>query len=142
MKFLCVACDEKLELQKPTGPEEGSLSLSFQCPSCGHEIAMLTNAGETKLVQSLGVHFGRNDGPTPPMVGLRANLVEVRPEVLIDETSPEPVWTEAAEARLMEHPKFVQPVIRKTYSDYARRKGLSQITPEVMDEAYKWVGSK
>ena len=39
-------------------PDRGSLSVVYSCPECGYEMAMLTNAYETQVVQSLGVQIG------------------------------------------------------------------------------------
>jgi hypothetical protein len=58
MKFLCVPCDSAMKLQTVGPPEGGSLSVVYSCPECGYEIAMLTNAYETQIVQSLGVRIG------------------------------------------------------------------------------------
>ena len=58
MKFLCVPCDSPMKLQTVGPPERGSLSVVYACPECGYEIAMLTNAYETQVVQSLGVRIG------------------------------------------------------------------------------------
>ena len=58
MKFLCVPCDTPMKLQTVVPPERGSLSITYSCPECGYEIAMLTNAYETQVVQSLGVRIG------------------------------------------------------------------------------------
>lgn len=58
MKFLCVPCDSPMTLQSMGPPERGSLSVVYACPECGYEMAMLTNAYETQLVQSLGVRIG------------------------------------------------------------------------------------
>ncbi len=55
MKFLCVPCDSPMKLQTVAPPERGSLSVVYSCPECGYEMAMLTNAYETQVVQSLGV---------------------------------------------------------------------------------------
>ena len=140
MKFLCIPCDKPMQVQTTGGSETGSLSLTFHCSSCGHEIAMLTNTAETQLVQSLGVRVGHGEKPVTPLAQVRAHLTQARPESLIEDTAPEPAWTKAAEARLAEHPRFVQPVIRKTYTDYARREGLREITTEVMDAARRAVG--
>ena len=57
MKFLCVPCDSPMKLQTVGPPESGSLSVVYSCPECGYEIAMLTNAYETQMVQSLGVRI-------------------------------------------------------------------------------------
>jgi hypothetical protein len=58
MKFLCVPCDSPMKLQTVAPPERGSLSVVYACPECGYEMAMLTNAYETQVVQSLGVRIG------------------------------------------------------------------------------------
>src|SRR3954470_19142132 len=58
MKFLCVPCDSPMQLQTVSPPEGGSLSIVYSCPECGYEMAMLTNAYETQMVQSLGVRIG------------------------------------------------------------------------------------
>jgi hypothetical protein len=62
MKFLCVPCDSPMKLQTVGPPEGGSLSVVFSCPECGYEMAMLTNAYETQIVQSLGVRIGPEIG--------------------------------------------------------------------------------
>src|SRR5687767_14075792 len=58
MKFLCVPCDSPMKLESVGPPERGSLSVVYSCPECGYEMAMLTNAYETQVVQSLGVRIG------------------------------------------------------------------------------------
>ena len=63
MKFLCVPCDSPMKLQAVAPPDRGSLSVVYACPECGYEIAMLTNAYETQVVQSLGVRIG----PSTPL---------------------------------------------------------------------------
>ena len=62
MKFLCVPCDTPMKLQTVVPPDRGSLSVVYACPECGYEIAMLTNAYETQVVQSLGVRIGPDLG--------------------------------------------------------------------------------
>ena len=62
MKFLCIPCDSPMKLQTVGPPEGGSLSVVYSCPECGYEMAMLTNAYETQVVQSLGVRIGPDDG--------------------------------------------------------------------------------
>ena len=61
MKFLCVPCDSPMKLQTVGPPERGSLSVVYACPECGYEMAMLTNAYETQVVQSLGVRSARQE---------------------------------------------------------------------------------
>jgi hypothetical protein len=62
MKFLCVPCDTPMKLETVGPPERGSLSVVYSCPECGYEMAMLTNAFETQMVQSLGVRIGPSTG--------------------------------------------------------------------------------
>src|SRR4026209_1789262 len=62
MKFLCVPGDAPMKLQSVAPPERGSLSVVYSCPECGYEMAMLTNAYETQIVQSLGVRIGPGTG--------------------------------------------------------------------------------
>ena len=62
MKFLCVPCDSPMKLQTVGPPERCSLSIVYSCPECGYEMAMLTNAYETQVVQSLGVRIGPDGG--------------------------------------------------------------------------------
>lgn len=136
MKFLCIPCNEPMKLQEKGGENRSALNMEFKCPECGYSVSMLTNSGETQLVKSLGVKIGKKKSSYAPMATLRSSLTQSKiQQPIVDPTSPEPVWTEEAEERLAQHPGFVQPVIRKTYSDYARRLGLAEITPKFMDDA-------
>ena len=69
MKFLCVPCDSPMKLQSVGPPERGSLSVVYSCPECGYEMAMLTNAYETQVVQSLGVRIGPSTGEAAAEAG-------------------------------------------------------------------------
>ena len=71
MKFLCVPCDSPMKLQTVGPPERGSLSVVYSCPECGYEMAMLTNAYETQVVQSLGVRIGPDARPAQAQRGRR-----------------------------------------------------------------------
>jgi hypothetical protein len=53
---------------------------------------------------------------------------------------PEPVWTEAALKRLSAAPTFVQGMVRRLYTDYARQRGYTEITPAIMTEAREELG--
>lgn len=76
MKFLCVDCDEPMKLQRTGGPDNGSMSVLFGCPSCGRQVAMLTNAMETQMVRSLGVKIGTGGAAaSEPMQTIRQSLV-------------------------------------------------------------------
>src|ERR1044071_1134828 len=98
MKFLCVPCDTPMKLQAVGPPERGSLSVVYTCPECGYEMAMLTNAYETQVVQSLGVRIGPETAPASkcPFGAMIPGTEGAQPGAA-DE--PVPVrWTAAAEA--------------------------------------------
>ena len=69
MKFLCIPCDSPMKLQTVGPPDRGSLSVVYACPECGYEMAMLTNAYETQVVQSLGVRIGPETGGAASSTG-------------------------------------------------------------------------
>ncbi len=85
MKFLCVPCDEAMRLVSTAGPDEGSLTVGFACPRCGHRIAMLTNPWETQLVRTLGVKVGGAAEPSPPFADVRATLARQREDAFVGE---------------------------------------------------------
>jgi hypothetical protein len=141
MKFLCVPCDTPMKLQTVTPPDRGSLSVVYSCPECGYEIAMLTNAYETQVVQSLGVRIGPEStsatsgtpaggcpftGMIPAMEGATA-AIQVR-------------WTSAAEARLANIPEFVRPMARTGIERFARERGVIEVDEKVLDAARDFFG--
>lgn len=144
MKILCVRCDEPMQIRENPVPDAGgSLSVVFRCGRCGQETAMLTNPGETQMVRALGVRIGpaaTPPAPPAPLAHLRGGLAESRPEAVQAGGEGEPAWTAAALERLAAAPAFVQAMIRKSYADFARRRGLAEITPEVMDLARREMG--
>lgn len=143
MRFICNDCQQVMEFVDNTPAEDGSsLMISYDCPACGRGISMVTNAGETQVVRSLGVTIGHEalDAPVPaPMSMIREALAGQAPPA----TAPagaEPIWTEAALKRLAAAPTFVQGMIRHLYTDYARQKGYTEVTPAVMTEARTALG--
>ncbi|HMI32455.1 MAG TPA: PCP reductase family protein [Candidatus Limnocylindrales bacterium] len=71
-----------MKLQSVGPPERGSLSVVYSCPECGYEMAMLTNAYETQVVQSLGVRIGPSTalgaGPETPAAASGASTGRLR----------------------------------------------------------------
>jgi hypothetical protein len=126
-----------MELGATEGPDEGSMAITYRCSECGHSIAMVTNPGETQLVSSLGVQIGHERLPHEPMSLLRGGLAE---QVPVEHADWQPAWTEAAERRLAATPSFVQPMVRRLYSDWARQQGIREITPQVMNQARESLG--
>jgi hypothetical protein len=90
MKFLCIACDQAMRLSGTSGPDAGSLTVTFACPACGHRVAMLTNPWETQLVRTLGVKVGGTPAAAPaPFAAIRAGLAHQREAGLVSE-APDP----------------------------------------------------
>jgi Proto-chlorophyllide reductase 57 kD subunit len=147
MKFLCVPCDSPMKLQSVGPPERGSLSVVYSCPECGYEMAMLTNAYETQVVQSLGVRIGPEGGagasssasskcPFTAMVPATEGASE-------SARDPEPLpvrWTAAAEARLANIPEFVRPMARTGIERFAREKGTLEVDDQILDAARDFFG--
>jgi hypothetical protein len=143
MKFLCVPCDSPMKLQSVGPPERGSLSVVYSCPECGYEMAMLTNAYETQVVQSLGVRIGpetRGDasaeaGGKCPFSAMIPAAEQARP------AEPTPVrWTAAAEARLANIPEFVRPMARTGIERFARERGAMEVDEKILDAARDFFG--
>jgi hypothetical protein len=147
MKFLCVPCDTPMKLQTVVPPERGSLSITYSCPDCGYEIAMLTNAYETQVVQSLGVRIGPASGedassssgtgcPFTAMMPAAEGASETRP-------GQDPIavrWTAAAEARLANIPAFVRPMARTGIERFARERGALEVDEKILDAARDFFG--
>lgn len=168
MKFLCIACDEAMRLQSTAGPDEGSLTVTFACPTCGHRVAMLTNPWETQLVRTLGVKVGGRAAEAAPFEQVRASLARQRDAAFVEapaasepggasegpgcpfaamipgagttEAAAGPAWTSEAEARVERIPVFIRPMARQAIERFARERGYGTITDAVMDEARSFMG--
>jgi Proto-chlorophyllide reductase 57 kD subunit len=158
MKFLCIPCDSPMTLQTVRPPERGSLSVVYSCPECGYEMAMLTNAYETQIVQSLGVRIGPVNGAnassasTSSAAGAGCPFAGMIPGVeaategadqarSLEAKEPTPVrWTAAAEARLAKVPEFVRPMARTGIERFAREKGSVEVDEKVLDAAREFFG--
>jgi Proto-chlorophyllide reductase 57 kD subunit len=145
MKFLCVPCDTPMKLQTVGPPDRGSLSVVYSCPECGYEMAMLTNAYETQIVQSLGVRIGparepseskASSGGCPFSMMIPAQGGKAQPA-----EEPTPVrWTSGAEARLANVPEFVRPMARTGIERFARERGALEIDETILDAAREFFG--
>ena len=142
MKFLCVPCDSPMKLQSVGPPERGSLSVVYSCPECGYEMAMLTNAYETQVVQSLGVRIGPEAAVE---AGGRCPFTAMIPgnEGIAERPPGEPIpvrWTAAAEARLANIPEFVRPMARTGIERFARERGTLEVDEKILDDARDFFG--
>jgi hypothetical protein len=157
MKFLCVPCDSPMKLLSVGPPERGSLSVVYSCPECGYEMAMLTNAYETQIVQSLGVRIGpggesqasssssSSGCPFTAMIppGAPKPLGEGGGTEAARPTTAPPIsvkWTAAAEARLANIPEFVRPMARTGIERFAIERGALEVDEKVLDAAKEFFG--
>ena len=146
MKFLCVPCDTPMKLQTVVPPDRGSLSVVYSCPACGYEMAMLTNAYETQVVQSLGVRIGpATDATAAAASGGKCPFPGMIPssEGTSEHRAGEPIpvrWTAAAEARLTNIPEFVRPMAKIGIEKFARDKGALEVDEKILDAAKDFFG--
>jgi hypothetical protein len=100
-------------------------------------MAMLTNAYETQVVQSLGVRIGpgeasaKADGKCP--FGAMVPGAEAPVEGAVR-------WTSAAEARLANIPEFVRPMARTGIERFAREQGATEVDDKILDAARDFFG--
>ena len=137
MKFLCVPCDTPMKLQTVVPPERGSLSVVYSCPACGYEMAMLTNAYETQVVQSLGVRIGPADASAKADGKCPFGAMIPAPETA---TQGAVRWTSAAEARLANIPEFVRPMAKTGIEKFAQEKGAVEVDEQILDAAREFFG--
>jgi len=72
MKFVCLNCETYMSLEKVEKPEEGSLGVFFACPSCEAKFSMVTNVGETSMMNALGLKLAARAEAGASLDGLRA----------------------------------------------------------------------
>jgi hypothetical protein len=150
MKFLCVPCDSPMKLQTVGPPERGSLSVVYACPECGYEMAMLTNAYETQVVQSLGVRIGPESGvgaSSDTSTGASGSKCPFTAMIPPADAEPAPAshsnpvrWTAAAEARLANIPAFVRPMAKAGIEKFARERGTAEVDETILDAARDFFG--
>jgi len=149
MKFLCVDCDRQMAFEERQLPGDGTLAATFKCPTCGRTVAMLTNPMETQLVSSLGVEIGGRTVPAQPLETVRKMVATGREDAFDEGGEPrghaaEPngslSWSPEAQERLARVPNFVRGMVKRIYADYAKERGIAQITPAVMDTARAELG--
>jgi len=144
MKFLCINCDRQMVFEERQLPGDGTLAAAFRCPKCGRVVAMLTNPMETQLVSSLGVKIGGTTVPAEPLETIRSMVTTGRDDVFTEDgerkTGNAPAWSAEAQDRLTRVPGFVRGMVKKIYADYAKQRGIEEITPAVMDSARTELG--
>lgn len=169
MKFLCLECDEVMGFEERQLPGDGTMAAVFSCGGCGREMAMLANPMETRLVSGMGVKVGGRNVPEQPMELTRSQLADGRPDAFQEPEGDLPAgedapgegdgegeadgapagaggsggpveWSPDAVARLQKVPSFVRGMVKRIYTDYARERGIEEMTPELMDRARSELG--
>lgn len=160
MKFLCVDCDEQMVFDERRVPGDGTMAAVFRCPGCGRLTAMLTNPMETRLVSSLGVKVGGRTVPEQPLEMIRSGLEGGRDDAFGDAApgpggdgdapeartgprgtgAPAVRWSVTAVERLDRVPSFVRGMVKRIYTDWAKERGIVEMTPEAMDRARRELG--
>lgn len=80
MKFVCLNCETYMNLEKVEKPGESSLGVFFGCPSCNAKFSMVTNAGETNMMNSLGLKLGtRTEAAAPDLSSLADKMQKAQP---------------------------------------------------------------
>ena len=142
-----------MKLQSVGPPARGSLSIVYSCPECGYEMAMLTNAYETQVVQSLGVRIGPATAPAGqetasagsdasatarcPFSAMIAGTEQAQPQA---SEGAAVRWTAAAEARLANIPEFVRPMARTGIERFAVERGAAEVDEQMLDAAKEFFG--
>src|SRR5881397_245036 len=144
MKFLCVECDRQMAFEERRLPGDGTLAAAFRCPTCGRVVALLTNPMETQLVASLGVKIGGTTLPPQPLETVRGMVATGKEDAFDDGrergAGSGPSWSMEAQERLARVPGFVRGMVKRIYLDYAKDRGIAEITPAVMDTARSELG--
>ena len=132
-----------MKLQTVAPPERGSLSVVYYCPECGYEMAMLTNAYETQVVQSLGVRIGPEANATASSAsggGCPFTAMIPGTEETKSGESIQVRWTPAAEARLANIPEFVRSMAKTGIEKFAQERGALEVDEKLLDAAKEFFG--
>ncbi|MBI2061450.1 MAG: PCP reductase family protein [Nitrospirae bacterium] len=167
MKFVCRSCETFMTYAEQEKISDGSLGITFSCPQCGHRFSMVTNPGETQMVNALGVKVGGRDAPAQPLEMTRQSLetsVERRtsnvapstgagcpfPQMLAADEAKKPsveprpslAWTTDAELRLERIPLFIRPMVQQEIERVARQRGVTLITEDLLQEVREQMSPK
>jgi hypothetical protein len=89
MKFVCLNCETYMNLEKVEKPAEGSLGVFFGCPSCNAKFSMVTNSGETTMMNALGLKLNaRTESADPAVSSLADKLRGAQPVASASSASP------------------------------------------------------
>ncbi len=160
MKFVCLTCEGFMNFENVDAVADHSLGITFGCPTCKTRFSMVTNAGETSLVTSLGVKLGGRTAPATPFEMTRETLQGPDGKTATGETAtaggacpfpdmlaasgittgssapaPSLDWSAEATERLGRIPSMIRPMVQRDIEEYARKNEFSSVTIQVMDDA-------
>ncbi|HIA14371.1 MAG TPA: hypothetical protein EYN74_05720 [Nitrospirales bacterium] len=160
MKFVCLTCEGFMNFENVDAVADNSLGITFGCPTCKTRFSMVTNAGETSLVSSLGVKLGGRtasatpfemtketlqgqDGKTATGEGAASGGVCPFSDMLASSgittgssaSAPSLDWSAEATERIERIPSMIRPMVQRDIEEYARKNGFSSVTIQVMDDA-------
>lgn len=155
--FRCESCGRSVAML--TNPMETQLVSSLGVEIGGREVPAEPMASTREALREPRVHGAEGDsaeesespspgaGSPPGSAGARAGAGSeraARGQSADGGDGPDAGgrvrWTEAAVDRLGRVPSFVRGMVRRIYTDYARERGIREITPEVMDRARSDLG--
>ncbi len=163
MKFVCLKCEGFMNFENVDAMAENTLGITFGCPTCETRFSMVTNAGETSLVSSLGVKLGGRTAPATPFETTRDTLkaqdgstaegegaatggacpfsdmlasAGITTGASASDTSGPPLtWSAEATDRIERIPSMIRPMVKRDIEEYARKNEFSSVTIQVMDDA-------
>src|SRR2546429_4767506 len=100
---------------------------------------------ETQLVASVGGKIGGTTIEPQPLEMVRGMITTGRDDAFAEGTGDGGrgtgvAWSAEAQERLARVPNFVRGMVKKIYADYAKDRGIVEITPTVMDSARSELG--
>ena len=161
MKFVCLTCEGFMNFENVDAMANNSLGITFGCLTCKTRFSMVTNAGETSLVSSLGVKLGGRTAPAAPFEMTRETLQGQDGKTADGEAAasggacpfsdmlaasgistgssssaaPPLDWSAEATERLERIPSMIRPMVQRDIEEYARKHEFASVTIQVMDDA-------
>ena len=144
--FRCHACDREIAML--TNPMETQLVSSLGIKVGGREVpeqplelvrSTVADGRADAFADSHGGDSAEGRSDRPDAAG-RTGDPAAGPGPAIPQEHGRIVWSEDARERLGHVPSFVRGMVKRIYADYARERGITEITPAVMDTARSELG--
>src|SRR2546426_3603714 len=90
------------------------------------------------------VQIGGRTIPAQPLEMVRGMVAGGKEDAFVEAgergAGSGPIWSREAQERLARVPNFVRGMVKKIYADYARERGIAEVTTAVMDAARAELG--